>query len=152
MITPDNLAAQLAQLPDLPMESLWALWDQFYNCRPGNHHRTYLENRIAYKLQERACGVLSPVLRRKLEKIGETGVVPNMKRAGETRLTPGTTLLRDYNGLTHRVTVLPDGAFDYRGQRYKSLSGVARAITGTQWNGLVFFGLKSAGKRQGVCE
>jgi len=146
----NNVSLQLAQLPDLTMEKLWALWDEFFDLRPGNHHRTYLENRIAYKLQERAYGVLSPTLRRKLEKIGETGIVPNQKHAADCSLTPGTTLLRDYNGLTHRVTVLPDGGFEYQGQTYKSLSAIARAITGTPWSGPVFFGLKpSAAKRKG---
>jgi len=148
--TTSSVATQLAQLANLPMENLWALWDEFFDLRPGNHHRTYLENRIAYKLQERAFGALPPILRRKLEKIGETGIVPNQKRAADCQLTPGTTLIRDHNGLTHRVTVLPDGSFDYQGQVYKSLSAIARAITGTPWSGPIFFGLKPrVAKRKG---
>lgn len=148
--TTTSIAAQLAQLPDLSMQDLWALWDEFFDRRPNHHHRTYLENRIAYKLQERALGALSPALKKKLEKIGETGIVPNQKRAADSRLIPGATLLRDYNGLTHRVTVLPDGTFDYQGQHYKSLSAIARAITGTPWSGPVFFGLKhSNAQRKG---
>lgn len=153
MTTPlptNNVSLQLAQLPDLSMQDLWSLWDEFFERRPTHHHRTYLENRIAYKLQERAYGALSPTLRRKLEKIGETGIVPNQKRAADCSITPGTTLLRDYNGLTHRVTALPDGGFEYQGQTYKSLSAIARAITGTPWSGPVFFGLKpSVAKRKG---
>lgn len=145
-----NIAAQLAQLPGLSMENLWALWDELFERRPGNHHRTFLERRIAYRLQERTFGALSPALRRKLEKIGETGVVPNQKRATDIQLTPGTVLMREYNGLMHRVTVLADGSFDYQGRPYKSLSAIARAITGTPWSGPVFFGLKpSATKRKG---
>jgi hypothetical protein len=137
-----TLAAQLAQLPQLPMAELWALWDECFERRPGHHQRTYLESRLAYQLQARACGGLAPALRRRLEKIGETGVVPNQRRRAAYALVPGTTLLRDYNGLTHRVTVLPDGRFEFAGQPYQSLSAIARAITGCQWSGPAFFGLK----------
>ena len=72
--------AQIAQLPNLPMENLWALWDELFDRRPGHHQRTYLESRIAYKLQERTFGGLSGHVRTKLEKIGATGEVPNHKR------------------------------------------------------------------------
>jgi hypothetical protein len=148
--TTATITVQLAQLADLPMENLWVLWDEFFDRRPTHHHRTYVESRIAYKLQERTFGALSPNLRRKLEKIGETGIVPNQKRAAGNHLTPGTTLIRDYNGLTHRVTVLADGRFDFQGRPYKSLSAIAKAITGTPWSGPVFFGIKlSAAKRNG---
>ena len=137
-----NVTAQIAQLPTLPMESLWALWDEFFDRRPGHHHRTYLESRIAYKLQERAFGGLPAALRRRLEKIGETGEVPNQKRRSENQVAPGTVMVREFNGINHRVTVLDDGRFEYQGRPYKSLTGVARAITGTTYSGPVFFGLK----------
>ncbi len=137
-----NVTAQIAQLPDLSMENLWGLWDEFFDRRPGHHHRTYLESRIAYKLQERAFGGLSATIRRRLEKIGETGEVPNQKRRSESRIAPGTMLVREFNGIDHRVTVLDDGRFEYQGHPYKSLTAVARAITGTSYSGPVFFGLK----------
>ncbi|NWH07132.1 MAG: DUF2924 domain-containing protein, partial [Alphaproteobacteria bacterium] len=56
----------------------------------------------------------------------------------------GTRLLREFQGVEHIVTVTIEG-YEYRGRPYKSLSAIARAITGVQWNGWVFFGLKSAG-------
>jgi hypothetical protein len=58
---------------------------------------------------------------------------------------PGTRLLREWDGAEHSVTVLRDG-FDWQGRKFKSLSAVARAITGTQWNGYRFFGLREAGR------
>jgi hypothetical protein len=137
-----NIIAQIAQLPHLPMENIWALWDEYFDRRPGHHHRTYLESRIAYKLQERAFGGLSATLRRRLEKIGETGEVPNHKRRSDCQVVPGTVMVREYNGLTYRVTVLDDGRFELEGRPYKSLSAVARAITGSSYSGPVFFGLK----------
>ena len=137
---------QIAQLPNLPMENLWALWDELFDRRPGHHQRTYLESRIAYKLQERAFGGLPGHVRSKLEKIGETGEVPNHKRRAESELAPGTTLVREYNGITHRVKVMEDGRFALNGHPFKSLSKVARAITGTIYSGPVFFGLKPSSR------
>lgn len=142
MTTHASIAAQIAQLPQLPMANLWSLWDEFFDRRPGNHHRTYIESRIAYKLQERAFGALPGALRRKLERIGETGEVPNQKRRNESQVTPGTVMVREYNGITYRVMVIDDGRFDLDGRPYKSLSAVARAITGSSYSGPVFFGLK----------
>ncbi|MDO3530811.1 DUF2924 domain-containing protein [Ralstonia pseudosolanacearum] len=138
----NGIVAQIAQLPNLPMENLWALWDEFFDRRPGHHHRIYLESRIAYKLQERAFGGLPGTLRRKLEKIGETGEVPNHKRRNENLIAPGTVMVREYNGIAYRVTVLDDGRFELDGRPYKSLSAVARVITGSSYSGPVFFGLK----------
>ena len=140
--------AQIAQLPNLSMESLWALWDQLFDRRPGHHQRTYLESRIAYKLQERELGGLPTHVRRKLELIGETGEIPNHKRRAESELAPGTTLVREYNGITYRVRVLEDGRFDLEGRPFKSLSAVARVITGTQYSGPVFFGLKPTSRER----
>jgi hypothetical protein len=91
----NTVLAQITQLPHLPIANLWALWDEFFDRRPGHHHRTYLESRIAYKLQERAFSGLPAALRRKLEKIGETGEVPNHKRKSEHQLVPGTVMVRE---------------------------------------------------------
>jgi hypothetical protein len=128
MTTQSTIADQLAQLPTLPIKNLWAMWDEFFDQRPGHHHRTYIESRLAYKLQERTHGSLSPALRRRLEKIGETGEVPNQKRRSESQLAPGTVMVRDYNGITYRVTVLSDGRFELDGRPYTSLSCTNRLI------------------------
>lgn len=146
-IVATTLSSQLAELPHLPMASLWALWDEHFKQRPAHHHRSYLESRLAYKLQESALGGLPTAIRRKLEKIGETGLIPGLDKQADSRLMPGTTLVREFNGITHRVTVLPDGRFEWQGQPYKSLSGVARAITGTPWSGPVFFGIKTTARK-----
>lgn len=145
--SPLGLAAQLASLPHLPMQELWSLWDEHFRLRPAHHHRPYLESRLAYKLQESALGGLPTAIRRKLEKIGETGLIPGLDKQADSRLVPGTTLVREFNGIAHRVTVLPDGRFEWQGRPYKSLSGVARAITGTPWSGPVFFGLKTTARK-----
>jgi len=138
--------AQIAQLPHLPMEKLWALWDDLFARRPGHHQRTYLESRIAYRLQERAFGGLNKHVKAKLEKIGATGEIPNHKRCAETDLAPGTTLVREYDGVTYRVKVMDDGRFDLDGRPFRSLSKLAKEITGSTRSGPVFFGLKPASR------
>ncbi len=92
-------------------------------------------------------GGLPSAIRRKLEKIGETGLIPGLDKQADSRLMPGTTLVREFNGIAHRVTALPDGRFEWQGQPYRSLSGVAKAITGTPWSGPVFFGLKTTARK-----
>ena len=146
----ETVAARLAQLPYLPMENLWALWDQYFDRRPGHHHRTWLESRLAYKLQERAYGGLKVSVRRKLESIGETGVLPKNLQRDADRLLPGTILTRTYDDIDHHVLVRGVRDFEYRGQRFTSLSAIARVITGSPWSGPLFFGLKSRNKKEVV--
>lgn len=143
------LAEQIEQLPSLPMRDLWALWDGHFDRRPeGRVNRFGIENRLAYAMQARAFGGLRPSVRRKLEKIGETGHVPRENNREAAQLLPGTQLARTYNGREYRVTVHGPTSFEWDGRRFKSLSAVARAITGVNWNGLRFFGLRDlpAGK------
>lgn len=142
-----SVAERVASLPHLSMPDLWALWDELFDSRPNHHNRVGLENRIAYRLQERAYGGLRPAARRRLEKIGETGIVPKLSNREANQLLPGTLLTRTYNGHDYRVIVQGPENFEWEGRRYKSLSAVARAITGTQWNGLVFFGLKQTPRK-----
>jgi hypothetical protein len=96
---------------------------------------------VAYKLQEDAYGGLSPALRRKLLGMGQKAFTKPRPRT----LRPGTILLREWQGVTHRVTMVEGGAI-YRGEKYRSLSEVARLITGARWSGPRFFGLKSDGR------
>lgn len=141
-----TLTARITQLPDLPMDNLWALWDEHFEQRPNNHHRTWLETRLAYKMQETALGGLKPAVRRKLEQIGETGILPKRLQNAADRLLPGTVLTRMFNDVEHHVLVRGPRDYEYRGQRFTSLSAVARVIAGCAWSGPVFFGLKSAKK------
>jgi hypothetical protein len=112
---------------------LWALWDDHFDERPGHHHRVWLESRLAYRMQERAFGGLKPSVRKKLEEIGETGMLPKQLRAIANRLLPGTILTRIYDDVEHRVLVRGSNDFEYQGQRFKSLTALpatSRAATG----------------------
>ena len=88
-------------------------------------------------------GGLKPATRRKLEEIGETGILPRQLRHDANRLLPGTVLTRIFDDVEHRVLVRGPNDFEYQGQRFKSLTAIARHITGTPWSGPAFFGLKT---------
>ena len=141
----DQVLARLAALKTTPTPKLKEQWRQLFESEPPAFNRRYLESRLAYRIQELAYGGLKPETVRRLEKLGEEldgGRVDVRKRPANDRPISGTRLIREYQGVEHCVTVRDDD-FEYQGRPYKSLSAIARAITGTQWNGVVFFGLKS---------
>ena len=139
-----SIAAQLAALPNLPMSELWALWDQHFSRRPLRVVRRSLEGRLAYRLQEKARVGLPADVKTYLADCGEKYSKIKVGRGPEVRLLPGTSLIREWDRQEYRVTVLPDGSYELNGQRYRSLSAAARAITGTHWSGPAFFGVKGA--------
>jgi len=100
---------------------------------------------IAYKLQEQAFGTLKASTRRLLARIAGDASARRPLTAPSRKPSSGTVLLREWHGVTHRVTVLDDGVL-FRGKHYRSLSHVAREITGSRWSGPLFFGLRSARK------
>ena len=144
----DQVLARLAALKTTPTPKLKEQWRQLFESEPPAFNRRYLESRLAYRIQELAYGGLKPETVRRLEKLGEEldgGRVNVRKRPANDRPVSGTRLIREYQGVEHCVTVR-DNDFEYQGRPYKSLSAIARAITGTQWNGVVFFGLKSSAR------
>lgn len=147
MNTNESIAAQVAALPTLPIKELWVLWDRFYSRRPENPNRHYLESRVAYKIQEQAYGGLSPDTKRRLANIGMRHSKIKIRRSvQDIQLAPGTVLIREWGSQDHQVTVTAEGRFAYQGKDFKSLSAVARHITGTAWSGPLFFGLRRNGE------
>lgn len=136
-----TVTARVAQLPHLSMDQLWALWDNFFDERPGHHQRVWLESRLAYRMQERAFGGLKPSVRKQLEEIGQSGLLPRAMRRDANRLLPGTMLTRVFDDVEHRVLVRGPNDFEYDGRRYTSLTAIACHIAGTRWSGPAFFGL-----------
>jgi len=137
--------ARLAALKTTPMPDLKKQWRDLFETEPPPYNRTFLETRLAYRIQELAYGGLKPQTRVRLaalaEQLGEEKT-SRLKRGNGDRPVAGTQLIREWQGVEHVVTVVADG-FEYEGRRYRSLSSVARAITGTQWNGPLFFGLRA---------
>jgi hypothetical protein len=140
------LSAEIAGLSKASIKDLRDRWKTLYGKEPSGHiGRSFLIRVIAYRLQEKAFGGLKPSAQQILDRVfdgrGEIGQEGIAKR----RASAGTVLIREWRGVRHRVVVL-DNDVTYRGRRYKSLSEVARAITGTRWSGPLFFGLKGRAK------
>ena len=137
---------QLHSLSTLAMPEFWKLWDKHFKERPKHPHRKQLESRLAYRLQEIADGGLSPKTRNLLEDIGERLSKIKTSKRLTTTLLPGTVLIREFDGKDYHVTVAMDGRFEFDGHKFRSLSAIAKQITGTQWSGPLFFGLKGNSK------
>ena len=141
---PGHVAQQLRRLEEMSGPALRALWQEtFGQPHPGWVQRDFLLRALAYHVQERAYGGLSPAVRRRLLRYAEEVQARGRIAVLDTlKIKPGTRLVRGWGSETHVVTVIERG-FEYRGKRYASLSEIARVITGTRWSGPAFFGLKS---------
>src|SRR5438105_14680817 len=134
----------LSRLPELDLCQLRELWCRLYKTKPAPRlSRELLMRAVAYRIQELASGGLRPELQRQLHQIAlklqQTGRVTIRPRP---QLKPGTRLLREWQGRSHEVLVLSNG-FSWQATPYRSLSAIARKITGTAWSGPLFFGLRS---------
>jgi hypothetical protein len=141
----DTVLARVAALKTAPMADLKATWRELFGTEPPPFNRRYLESRLAYRIQELAYGGLKPETVERLEALADDLDDDRSKvRRHRTNSRPiaGTQLVREWQGFEHRVTVT-DSGFLHQGKPYKSLSAIARAITGTRWNGWVFWGLKN---------
>jgi hypothetical protein len=136
---------ELADLDKLDPSALKQRWRALYGAQaPAHIGRALLLQAVAYRLQEKALGGLKASTRRLLERAAQAG--DERRTAVSTRKSvtnPGTVLIREWHGVSYRVTVLEDGV-QLRGVHYRSLSEVARKITGTRWSGPRFFGLRAS--------
>jgi hypothetical protein len=144
MTTQDPILARLAALKAMSVNDLKTEWQTLFGAPAPNNSRNFLESRLAYRIQELTYGGPDKQTRRLLDLLADEveGTLTRQGQIADPRNpVVGTKLIREWDGTAHTVTVLKDG-FDWGGQRYKSLSAVARAITGTRWNGYRFFGLR----------
>lgn len=137
------LESEITYLAKRPIHDLRALWQSYFSEPAPRFNKVTLANRLAYRMQELEYGSLSPATLKLLRQASDDQILAQKRPNKTIRPVAGTRLVREYNGTEHHVTVLAKG-FEYQGQVYKSLSGIARAITGTNWNGNLFFGLKRA--------
>ena len=145
-IPPADVPRRLAALKGTTAPALRQQWRELFGTEPPPYNRRFLESRLAYRIQELAYGGLKPETLARLEALGEQldgGKVAVRRMRGDDTPITGTRLIREYQGVEHIVTVTRDG-FEYQGRPYKSLSAIARHITGTRWNGRVFFGMRAS--------
>jgi hypothetical protein len=140
-----DVPGRLVALQAATTSDLKAQWRQLFGAEPPPFSRTYLQSRLAYRVQELAYGGIQPVTLQRLEAMGEQmdgGNLTLRRVRRDDRPIAGTRLIREHQGVEHTVLVTTDG-FDWQGRPYTSLSAIARAITGTRWNGWTFFGLRT---------
>ena len=150
MTDQDPIPARLASLPHTPIKKLKEQWHDLFGDAPPPFSRASLEHRLAYRIQELAYGGIDPNTRRILDGLADEaeGLVRHRRPSADPRNpVTGTTLVREWDGVAHHVTVQKDG-YEWQGRTYKSLSAVARAITGSRWNGYRFFGLRARKREQ----
>jgi hypothetical protein len=136
-----DIAAELTRLGVLTNFELRREWRRLHGMQPPkSQSRDLLLRGITYKIQERAFGGLSKSVLRKLSEAKPEMSSPFARQSTRVRVKVGTRLVREWNGQTHTVLVHADGV-EWRGKRYRSLSVVAREITGAHWSGPRFFGL-----------
>ena len=140
-----ELGSEFADLDNQSRAQLRDLWQKELREKPpGCFGRELLALGIAYARQEQRYGGLRKSSVRELERLFGRALTGSL---GESRVPPagrpGTVLVREWQGMTHHVTIVTDG-FVWNGKTHSSLSGIAQAITGTKWNGPRFFGLREA--------
>ena len=143
-----SLTQRLSELESFSTSQLRTLWQRQYQVQvPRSLSRDLLVRFIAHRLQEEELGGLGKGTLRRLEAIASRLREPGGASSADiAALKPGTTLVREWNGTTHTVLVL-DGGFEYKGERYASLTRVAAAISGLHRSGPAFFGLKGSLQR-----
>jgi hypothetical protein len=142
--SPETISRKLASLESSPIKALKQQWRALNGSEPPHRiSRQLLIRAVAYRIQEQARGGLKPSTRRLLVRLG------NDARSGQplkfepaTAASVGTVLVRDWHGTAYEVRVLDQGVL-YKRKRYRSLTEVAKLITGAHWNGPRFFGLRS---------
>ena len=142
----ESVIKQIDELQNMPMQSLRTKWKHLFGTDSGRLGRAYLIRRLAYRIQELVYGGLSQEARKRLKELAEEPKKNKLTKPELTNLQVGTRLLREWHGVQYEVIVKEDG-FQYDGKLYRSLSAVARSITGRHCGGRRFFGLQPGEKR-----
>jgi hypothetical protein len=147
-VNDQDVLDQIAAMRKLSVGGLREKYRELFGEETASRNKKYLFKRLAYRVQERKYGGLSERAKKRAEELAKDAPIRRGRlkvevpeRSRDPRLpSPGTVLTRTFGKHEHSVKVLKDG-FDYKGKAYRSLSAIAREITGTSWNGFTFFGL-----------
>ncbi len=142
-----SVLRQLATLETMPMDQLRERWRDLYGGEPPGYKGQFLIKRLAYRIQELFYGGLSEAAKTRPRQVAQAGPVARVDRRvsgnppSQVGILPGTRFVRIWKDRRYEVLAHENG-FEYDGRMFRSLSAVAREITGTRWNGRLFFGLK----------
>jgi hypothetical protein len=125
-----SVLKQLAVLSKMSLEQLREKWLELFGGEPPFYKSQFMIKRLAYRIQELYYGGLSETAKAE-------------QKSGADRILPGTRFVRIWNGKRYEVITGNDG-FEFQGRTFRSLSAIAREITGTRWNGKLFFGLRNS--------
>ena len=144
--TPPSTLSQIMQLESMTMKELLVMWQEFNPTPPPVRARSYIERRLAYTLQVHALSSQEKKIvaknTQRIKEIKTYALNKSKNKQGTYIPIPGTILKRLYNDLEYEVIVRSDGQFEFQERLYKSLSKIAKEITGTHWSGPLFFGLR----------
>ena len=160
-----DLTAEIAELQDMTVGQLAERYRELYGVPTRSRNKRFLLKRLAWRVQELAHGGLSQRALDRIEQLAPLAPVrwrqpmvvttkvdtsPSPASGRDPRLPAvGTVITRKHGGVEHQVTVLDDGGFEYKGERHRSLSKIARLISGTPWNGFLFFQLQTRARSDG---
>ncbi len=144
-----SVLRQLATLNAMTLEQLREKWLDLYGCDPPPYKKQFLIKRLAHRIQELFYGGLSEAAKAQLSQVAHADPLARVearvseKRQSKGGILPGTRFVRIWKDRRYEVLAHEKG-FEYEGRIFRSLSAVAREITGTRWNGRLFFGLKKS--------
>lgn len=142
-----SVLQQLALLNGMTLPQLQEKWISLFGGSPHNYKREVIVRRLAHRLQEIYFGKISDTIKSKVDEaiatdpICKTEATLSQVKKEDSNLLSGTRLIRIWNGKKYEV-ITKEGGFEFEGRYFRSLSAIAREITGTRWNGKVFFGVK----------
>lgn len=136
-----ELEERLSALAGLSLGGLRLEWRRLFRSDPPRLSRDIMMRALAYRVQELAQGGLSKVTQRRLKALAnELSAKGSISTSPLSKIRPGARLIREWRGRTHSVCVTDDG-FEFQGRTYRSLTKIAREITGAHWSGPRFFGV-----------
>jgi hypothetical protein len=142
----NSVLRQLAALQKMSLKGLQEKWRDLYGSEPPQLKSTFLKKRLAYRIQELFYGGISRTSMNTIAEVILDDPRANLKRTKHKvekngKILSGTRFIREWGGERHEVIAREKG-FEYKGKMFRSLSAIATEITGTHWNGKLFFGLK----------
>ena len=143
MIDTNIVMKQLIALEHMSMDELNEKFKEFYGFESACTNPKQLKRRLAYRIQEVYYGGLEPAEKAILREVAAADPAARLEKSSAPIKNPirGTRFSREWHGKIYEVTAVENGMYEYNGRLFRSLSGIAKEITGSTWNGRLFFGL-----------